>query len=116
MKRRWLYAGGALLGVLLLSSSLLVLSIGTTPEEACHTAMSRAEGYGPWHYQGRASAAARASKVILAYWDGFNTSHCSARALGPLWFVEPMVSETSAGCSLGIDKGMCPRARYGVVP
>jgi hypothetical protein len=98
MKRRWLYAGGALLGVLLLSSSLLALPIGTTPEGACHTAMSRAEGYGPWHYQGRV------------------TNHCSTRALGPLWFVEPMVSETSAGCSLGIDKGMCPRARYGVVP
>jgi hypothetical protein len=116
MKRWWLYVVAALLGVLLLSSSLVVFPIGTTPEGACHTAMARAEGYGPWRYQGRASGVAGATEVILLYSDSFNTSQCFVRALGPLWFVEPILSETAVGCSLGVDQGECPRARYGVVP
>jgi hypothetical protein len=117
MKRRWLYAVGALLGVLLLASFLLYpLPIGTTPEAACRIAMARTEGYGPWRYLGGGGVMAAPTQAILAYSDGYNTSQCFVRALGPLWFVEPLVSETAVGCSLGLDKGMCPRARYGVVP
>jgi len=114
MKRWWLYAIGALLGVLLLSG--LLLPIRTTPEAACRIAMARAESYGPWRYRGRANWTGGATQAILLYSDGYNTSQCFVRALGPLWFVEPIVSETAVGCSLGLDKGMCPRARYGVVP
>jgi hypothetical protein len=117
MKRWWLYAVAALLGVLLLSGLLLFpFPIGTTPEAACRIAMARAEGYGPWRYEGRASGVAGATEVILLYSDGFNTSRCFVRAVGPLWIVEPILSETAVGCSLGVNEGMCPRARYGVVP
>jgi len=117
VQRRWLYVGGALLGVLLLMSFLLYpLPIGATPEAACRIAMARAEGYGPWRLQEEPSRAAGATELTLRYSDGYNTSACFVRALGPLWFVEPLVLETAVGCSLGLDKGMCPRARYGVVP
>jgi hypothetical protein len=117
MKRWWLYAVAVLLGVLLLTSFLLYpLPIGTTPEAACRITMTRAEGYGPWRYLGGGGVMAGGAEAILAYSDGFNTSQCFVRALGPLWFVEPIVSETAVGCSLGVNQGPCPRARYGVVP
>jgi hypothetical protein len=116
MKRWWLYAVAVLVGVLLLGGVLLLFPLGTTPEGACHTAMTRAEGYGPWRYQGRSSRVAGATQAILLYSDGFNTHQCFVRALGPLWFVEPFVSETAVGCSLGVNQGQCPRARYGVAP
>jgi hypothetical protein len=114
MKRWWLYAGGALLGILLLSSWRI--PIRTTPESACRVSMDWAVGYGPWRFQGRANSVDGANRVIITYSDGFNTNGCIVRALGPLWYVEPYVMETSVGCSLGIDKGMCPRRRYGVAP
>jgi hypothetical protein len=117
MKGMRLYAVAALLGALLLMSLLLFpLPIGTTPQAACRIAMARAEGYGPWRYLGEGGVMAGGAEVILAYSDGINTSQCFVHALGPLWFVEPIVSETAKGCSLGVNQGQCPRARYGVVP
>jgi len=117
MKRRWLYAVAASLGILLLSGLLLFpLPIGATPEAACRIAMARAEGYGPWRLQGGGTSISGTTNVTLTYSDGFNISLCFVRALVPLWFVEPIVSETAVGCSLGVNQGECPRARYGVLP
>jgi len=118
MKRRLLYAVAAL-GVLIAlvvgGIAAKLLPIGTTAEGACRIAMANTEGYGPWHYQGRLPLSL-ATRVILDYSDGYNTAGCHARAFGPLWVVEPVVDQTLVGCSLGLDKGMCPRARYGVAP
>jgi hypothetical protein len=118
MRRRLLYAVAAL-GVLILliigGSVARLLPVGTTAESACRIAMGNTEGYGLWRYQGRLPSAV-ATQLILDYSDGFNTAGCHVRSFGPIWVAEPVVDQTLIGCSLGLDKGMCPRARYGVAP
>ena len=118
MKRRLLYALAAL-GVLIFivvgGIAAGLLPIGTTAENACRTAMINTEGYGLWQYRGRRPSPV-STQVVLDYWDGYNTAGCHARAVGPIWMVEPVVDQTLVACSLGPDKGMCPRARYGVAP